>query len=64
MIIEENNRLAASIIDLKEHDLCLPDPTEVKNKENTIKELENKQSELTQELIAYEFEYNELWKKK
>ena len=49
MIIEENKRLAASIIDLKEHDLSLPDPTDVKEKEHTIKELENKQSELTQE---------------
>ena len=63
MIIEENKRLAASIIDLKEHDLSLPDPTEVKEKENTIKELENKKSEPTQELTAYEFEYDELWKK-
>ena len=60
MIIEENKRLAASIIDLKEHDLSLPDPTEVKEKENTIKELENKQCELTQELTAYEFEHDEL----
>ena len=63
MIVEENKRVAVSIIDLKEHDLSLPDPTEVKEKENTIKELENKQSELTQELNAYEFEYDELWKK-
>ena len=56
--------LAASIIiDLKEHDLSLPDPTEVKVKENAIKKLENKQSELTPELTAYEFEYDELWKK-
>ena len=63
MIIEENKRLAASIIDPKEHDLSLLDPTEVKEKENTIKELENRQSELTQELIAYEFKYDKLWKK-
>ena len=43
--------------------MSLPDPAEVKEKENTVKELENKQSELTQELGAYEFEYDELWKK-
>ena len=60
IIIEENKRLAASIIGLKEHDLSLPDPAEVKEKDNTIKELENKQSELTQELSASEFEYDEL----
>ena len=61
--MKKNKRLAASIIDLKEYDLSLPDPTEAKEKVNIIKELENMQSELTQELTAYEFEHDELWKK-